>query len=151
MKRIVYVDMDGVLCDFENAVDRARKTDPDELYPHSAAGFYRSLMPLPGALEAMDRMLSSPDLDLYILTAPSVYNPLCYTEKRLWVEDHLGFEMTKRLIISPDKSLLNGDVLIDDNVNGHGQDRFGGTLVQFGSEVYPNWKSILTSLLGNAC
>ena len=33
MNRIIYVDMDGVLCDFEAAMDRGRKARPDILYP----------------------------------------------------------------------------------------------------------------------
>jgi len=61
----------------------------------------------------------------------------------LWVEDHLGFEWVKRLIISPDKFLLNGDVLIDDHVEGRGQENFKGKLVHFGSPRFQNWAHVI--------
>ncbi len=141
--RRVYVDMDGVLCDFEGAVAEGRKAEPEREYPQSRPGFYRGLAPIPGALEAMIQLSNDPQIDLWILTAPSVFNPLSYTEKRLWVEDHLGFEMCHRLIIAPDKSLLRGDVLIDDHDRGRGQERFEGKLVYFGSPAVPDWSAAL--------
>jgi 5'-nucleotidase len=140
MKQTVYVDMDGVLCDYYSAFERERLCDPAQPYPQSVAGFYRGLEPIQGAVEGSVALSSHPMLDVHILTAPSIYNPLCYTEKRLWVEDHLGFDAVKRLIIAPDKSLLSGDVLIDDQAEGRGQDRFQGRLMLFGSEECPNWK-----------
>lgn len=141
--RVIYIDMDGVLCDFEGAVKRDKKANPDIAYPQSVEGFYRGLKPINGALEAMETLLNSEFFDAYILTAPSLYNPLSYTEKRLWVEDHLGFEWVKRLIISPDKSLLTGDILIDDHIQGRGQDKFRGQLIHFGSSEFPNWHNIM--------
>jgi len=43
---IVYVDMDGVLCDFEGAHDRDLKRNPGVKYPQSQYGFYQNLAPL---------------------------------------------------------------------------------------------------------
>ena len=80
------------------------------------------------------------------LQVHSVYNPLSYTEKRLWVEDHLGFEAVERLIIAPDKSLLRGDVLIDDQAEGRGQEKFVGLVLIFGSEAFPSWVAVHTLL-----
>jgi hypothetical protein len=57
-----------------------------------------------------------------------------------WVEDHLGFEAVKRLIISPDNSLLRGHVLIDDHAAGRGQEHFVGELIVFGSPACPDWE-----------
>ena len=147
MPKIVYIDMDGVLCDFDSAFTRDKKAHPDVAYPQSRKGFYTELKPIEGALEAMEVLLDAQNIDPYILTAPSLYNPLSYTEKRLWVEDHLGFEWVKRLIISPDKSLLQGDLLIDDHSEGRGQDRFAGKLIKFGSKTYPNWSAILNEII----
>jgi len=145
-QKIIYIDMDGVLCDFEGAAARDKKAFPDRLYPQSRAGFYRNLTPIAGAIEAMDVMLEANNIDPYILTAPSLYNPLSYTEKRLWVEDYLGFEWVKRLIISPDKSLLKGDVLIDDHNAGRGQDRFQGDLIHFGSPQFSDWTAVMEAV-----
>ena len=81
------------------------------------------------------------------MTEPSIVNPLCYTEKRIWVEQHSGMEMVERLIISPDKSLLKGDYLIDDIPEGKGQESFEGKLIQFGTSKYPDWQSVVEYLL----
>ena len=71
---------------------------------------------------------------------------MSYTEKRIWVEKHLGMALVERLIICPDKSLLKGSYLIDDKVKGHGQDSFEGTVLQYGSVKLPNWSAILEEL-----
>ena len=142
-QQIVYVDMDGVLCDYYAAFERERLRDPAQPYPQSVPGFYRGLGPIDGALEGFAALSARPELDVHILTAPSVYNPLSYTEKRLWVEDHLGFDAVHRLIIAPDKSMLRGDYLIDDQSEGRGQERFAGTLIHFGRGAWPDWCSVL--------
>lgn len=143
----VYIDMDGVLCDFDGAFNRDKKAYPHIEFPQSQKGFYLALAPISGAIEAMDYFLNSEHLNAYILTAPSIYNPLSYTEKRLWVENHLGFEWVKRFIISPDKSLLKGDVLIDDHASGGGQDMFEGKLLHLGSPTFPDWATTLHELM----
>lgn len=74
------------------------------------------------------------------------FNPLCYTEKRIWVENHLGFEFTYKLILATNKGLLKGDYLIDDYVAGRGQENFEGELIHFGSYKYPDWDSIMKYL-----
>ncbi len=124
MPIVVYIDMDGVLCDYEGAYQRDKTAFPDNPYPQSRSGFYTGLELITGARSALAKLLAHKKFDPYILTAPSIYNPLSYTEKRLWVENHLGFEWVKRLNFSPDKSLLRGDILIDDHENGRGQDGF---------------------------
>ena len=146
--KVVYIDMDGVLCDFDGAFERDKQVFPDNPYPQSRKGFYTELKPIKGAVGAMALLIDSDGFDPYILTAPSIYNPLSYTEKRLWVENHLGFEWVKRLIISPNKSLLNGDVLIDDHMTGRGQEKFEGVLFHFGSTDFPDWE-IVMQRLGN--
>ena len=146
MPNVVYIDMDGVLCDFEGAITRDNEVYPDIAYPQSLEGFYRGLEPIKGAVQAMGALLKAECIEPYILTAPSVYNPLSYTEKRLWVEDHLDFEWVERLIISPDKSLLIGDILIDDHIKGRGQDRFKGKFIHFGSSSFPNWASVIDTV-----
>ena len=48
----------------------------------------------------------------------------------------------KRLILSHHKDLLKGDFLIDDRPK-HGADTFEGEWIQFGSDSYPDWPSIV--------
>ena len=140
--KLSYVDMDDTLCDYSGAFARAKAQQPAIAYPQSQYGFFRNLDPLPGALASIQYFEGHPDLEVYILTAPSIYNPLCYTEKRIWVEQYLGMEMVKRLIISPNKGLNKGDYLIDDHTSGRGQEIFSGQLIQFGSHEFPDWKTI---------
>ena len=84
---------------------------------------------------------------VHILSAPSVFNPLCYTEKRLWVENYPGFEFVHKLILASNKGLLKGDYLIDDYIAGRrGQENFDGELIHFGSNKHPDWLAIMKYL-----
>lgn len=139
-KPIVYFDMDDVLCAFSKAHAEHCQRTPGIQYPQCQMDFYRKLEPIPDAVNLFFRLQHL--FDVYILTAPSEPNPMSYTEKRLWVEDHLGNEFVSKLIISPNKALSIGEYLIDDNNKGKGQDRFTGKLIQIGSVEYPTWESI---------
>lgn len=143
---IVYIDMDDVLCNYKAAHSDALAISPDIAYPQSQRGFFANLAPLNGALSSMELLYRSRIYDPYILTAPSPKNPLCYTEKRLWIEQWLGYKYVEKLIISPNKGLLIGDILIDDHITGNGQDKFRGRLIQFGSEQFPTWKNVIKEL-----
>ena len=142
-KKIIYIDMDDVLCNFSKARAKALEIEPETIYPQSQYGFFRNLEPMEEAIKSVHTLLDDDKFDVYILTAPSVLNPMCYTEKRDWVEKHLGMDMAHRLIISPHKNLNKGDYLIDDNIEGKGQERVEGTLIHFGSNDYPDWNSVM--------
>ena len=134
------IDMDGVLCDFDAGYKQIRTEKPDVEFPQSILGMFASLAPINGAIETVNRLRKAHDV--WILTAPSVRNPHCYTEKRLWIEQHFDLAMAYRLIIAHDKSLVLGDVLVDDHISGKGQENFSGRVLQFGSPEYPDWTSI---------
>lgn len=135
----VYVDMDDVLCDFTGAQKRALANNPEQAYPQAQMDFFRKLEPLPGAIEGIKTLAEWHSV--WILTRPSYRNPLSYTEKRLWVEDHLGLAWCNRLIMSPDKTLLMGDVLIDDQpwVGFSGKRYLFGSLDSNGALIDWNW------------
>lgn len=147
LKTIIYIDMDDVLCDFTGAYNEALLRTPEIRYPQSQYGFYTNLAPIAGAIESVSELIKSERFDPYILTAPSIYNPLCYTEKRLWVEKHFGIDFVNKLIISPNKALLKGHYLIDDRLQGNGQNEFDGNLIHFGSSKFPKWENVMTYLL----
>ena len=135
--------MDDVLCDFTNAHRTSLAINPKIQFPQCQYGFFRNLKPIKGGIEAVKYLETQNCFDVYILTAPSVMNPLCYTEKRLWIEDHFGMQMVEKLIISPHKNLNRGDYLIDDKNTGRGQDKFEGQLLQFGSNDFKDWATVL--------
>ena len=140
MKKIIYVDLDDVMCNFSKAY--LEKKSHECFYPQSQYGFFRNLEPIENALESYKKLEEY--YDVWILTSPSYHNPLCYSEKREWVETYLGLETCRKLIISPNKGLLKGDYLIDDNIH----DGFEGELIHFGlNKKYPDWISVLNYLI----
>jgi 5'-nucleotidase len=149
-KRMIFVDMDGVLCDFVGRYEEYRYLYPDVKFPQSIPGFFSSLIPIEGALEAF-RYMEQRDV-VAILTRPSWHNLNCYTEKAEWVREHLGLDAQSRMIIAPDKSLLcgHGRILIDDT-DTHGQKAFGEGHLMFGTEMFPDWDSVLSWLYGDPC
>ena len=145
-KKILYIDMDGVLCDFFGAIISHKKQHSSYQHPHSKLGFFENLETITGAINAVNKLRDSNIFEPWILTAPSTRNPHCYTEKRLWVEKHFDYQFTKNLIISPNKSLLKGDFLVDDYCEGKGQEYFEGELIHFGTERYANWNLVMEYL-----
>lgn len=138
---ILYIDMDDVLCNYSAAFQKMKAQQPDIQYPQSIPGFFEQLEPVDHAVQSFLDLAGQ--YDIHILSAPSVFNPLCYTEKRLWVEHHLGFEFVHKLILATNKGLLKGDCLIDDYIAGRGQENFDGELIHFGSEKFPDWLAIM--------
>ncbi|MBK1875606.1 5' nucleotidase, NT5C type [Pelagicoccus mobilis] len=144
-RKIVYVDMDGVMCDYSGSYFEALRLRLEIEYPQSVPGFFSDLPPIDGAIKAVNKLRKHSDL--YVLTAPSTRNPACYSEKRIWIEKHFGYQFTKKLIICPNKFLLIGDYLIDDHVSGKEQEGFKGQLIQFGSCRYADWNTVVEYLL----
>jgi 5'-nucleotidase len=143
---IIYIDMDDVLCDYSHAHAKALMQNPSLRFPQSQHGFFENLVPIEGGLETVKYLKKSNKYAPYILTAPSEHNPFSYTEKRIWIEKHLGFDFVERLIICSNKSLLKGDILIDDHISGKVQENFEGQLIHFGSEEFMNWVMVQKAL-----
>jgi 5'-nucleotidase len=139
--RRIYVDMDQVISDYDKLYQT--EVSVDNPYPQSRPGFFNDLEPISGAIDAVKQLMV--DNDVYILTAPSYMNPHCYIDKRLWIERYFGVDFCKKLIISYNKSLLIGNILIDDGL-GNGQSDFDGELIQFGGSEFINWDVVLSYL-----
>jgi 5'-nucleotidase len=131
---IVLVDMDGVLCDLQTSFRNKykelygvelgvpehfyfEKAYGDEVTPDKVdrilreKGFFLDLEPMAGAVEAMKVLGNC--TDTYICTAPQT-TPHCMGEKIDWIGTYLGQEWIKRVICSKDKTVIMGDILIDD-------------------------------------
>ena len=137
MKKVIYVDMDGVLCDYVGRCEELG-IHPDEA--KHVPGFFRSLKPIEGAIEAYRKLHAKHDV--YILSAASWSNPTACAEKIEWVNEYLP-EAYKRVIFSHNKQLCQGDYLIDDRAKC-GADKFEGQWIQFGTDRFPDWESVLT-------
>ena len=157
-KKIVYIDMDGVLVDFGKAIDDWFKSHPHledryKTFPDHIQGLFRIAPPIKGAIEAVKKLHNSGKYDLFIATSAPWGNPQSNTDKRFWIEDYFGNIFHKRLFTTHRKDLLVGDYLIDDRKkNGAGE--FRGEHLQFGVNYednkvgpYPTWDSILKKLL----
>ena len=158
-KKIVYIDMDGVLVDFGKAINdwfinHPHLEDRYKTFPDHIQGLFRIAPPIKGAIEAVKKLHDSGKYELFIATSAPWGNPQSNTDKRFWIEDYFGDIFHKRMFITHRKDLLMGDYLIDDRLkNGAGE--FNGELLRFGYDwendnkpnEYPDWDSILDYLL----
>lgn len=141
----ILIDMDGVLADFERGVLETyralhpgkpfvpldqrtsfyvKSQYPPECQPfieeiYTSRGFYSGLPPISGALEALPQLLGRGD-EVFICTSPLLRNPSCVQDKYDWVERHLGRDWLERMIVTKDKTLVHGTILIDDRPDVHG-------------------------------
>lgn len=145
MKRL-YIDMDGTLVDFKAGIpgitkeQRAKYGDDIDDIP----GYFAGLPPIDGALDDFHRL--SEAYETYILSTAPWNNPSAWSDKVKWVHRHLPGAAHKRLILSHNKHLVQGDYLIDDRLV-HGVDRFPGEHLHFGSDRFPDWRAVLEYLL----
>ncbi len=143
----VMFDLDDTLVNYSRAKEEALKYNPEQKFPQSAYGFYQDLQPMPYACAVIRELLDTKGIYPAICTAPSVLNPMSYTEKRFNVEKLFGMEMCHRLYIMPDKSRAMADVLVDNCTEGRGQERFEGELIHMGSDQFPNLRIIKNYLI----
>jgi 5'-nucleotidase len=139
--KILHIDMDDTICHYSKAYAIARERLPQIQFPQSQYGFYTALEPMEGAIDSINVLRDQ--YDVYILTRPSYKNPLCYTEKRVWIEKYFGLEFCDKLIICPNKGLVKGDYLIDDFL----WPEFDGEQIHFGTTAFPNWSTVYSYLM----
>lgn len=147
LRKIVYIDMDNVLVDFQSGIDRLDATVLSEYenrldeVPH----IFSYMQPKTDAVESFNRLAER--YDVYILSTAPWNNPSAWADKLEWVKRYFGESAYKRLILTHHKELNNGDFLIDERMkNGAGE--FSGELILFGSERFPDWKAVTAYLVG---
>ena len=140
-KPIILVDMDGVLANFQlECLTRWRQKYPkspfiplEEIKNHDLCkdyeslhegygelmkaiyyqdDFYDNLPVINGALPVLDEMLDA-GYEVFICTAP-LRSAHCMTAKIQWMNHHFGNKWIDRMILTRDKTLICGDILIDD-------------------------------------
>lgn len=145
--------MDGTICDIHSAVKRVRFSlsenpkNTEYKYPWSIPGFFSDMEEIPNSIESVKELSSMHDV--WFLSRPSFKNLHSYTEKATWIRNKFGCDLQKKLILCGDKSLLRGDILIDDSDNAN-QEKFEGLWIKIGSSECPDWKCVL-SKIDNYC
>ncbi|CAH1794241.1 unnamed protein product [Owenia fusiformis] len=161
----VLVDMDCVLADFEtNFLKRYKEKYPDEPFipldkrkgfylttqyekigVHNdkiysvinEEGFFLTLPPIAGGIEALKEMSGLPGVDVFLCTSPVINYQFCVKEKYDWVQKYLGKDWVEKLILTRDKTIIHGDLLIDDRPRIKG------------CEHEPLWRQVLFSACHN--
>jgi 5'(3')-deoxyribonucleotidase len=124
----VFVDMDGVIVDFDGYMKDANLT-ADEV--KRRPGAYLTMSAIPGAIEAV-RSLIGMGFEVWIATKPPTGIHWAYGDKAAWIIRHLP-ELKRNIIITHDKGLLGGpgDYLIDDRPHKANCELFQGVLIRF--------------------
>ena len=146
MKKLFF-DMDGVLVDFQSGIDKLSEDVKKEYEGRldEEPGVFALMSPMPGAIDAVHKLQEK--YDVYILSTAPWKNPSAWSDKVKWVTEHLDDVFHKRMVITHCKHLCEGDYLIDDR-GKNGTSEFKGEWIQFGSDRFADWKSVLSYLLG---
>ena len=138
--------MDNVLVDFPSGISKLSQEVINEYESNldEVPNIFSLMEPLEGAIDSFK--ILSQRYDTYILSTAPWKNSSAWTDKVKWVQKYLGESAYKRLILTHHKNLNHGDYLIDDRTkNGAGE--FKGELIQFGTDKFPDWKTVCSYLL----
>ncbi|MDX2442611.1 MAG: hypothetical protein QNK30_02315 [Bacteroidales bacterium] len=143
--KILYIDMDNALVDFQSGLDKIENQTKEEFKGHEddIPGIFSKMDPMPDAIKAFNFL--SDHFDTYILTTSPWENPTALADKRNWVVKYLPEKGYKRLIITHHKNLNIGDYIIDDRT-ARGVDRFEGEHIHFGQGDFEIWKDVIEYL-----
>ena len=138
--------MDNVLVDFPTGIEKITITQKQEYEGRldEVPGIFGLMEPMDGAVDSFYKLAEK--YDTYILSTAPWENPSAWSDKLIWVKKYLSMPAYKRLILSHHKNLNSGDYLIDDRLK-NGVDKFAGEHIHFGTDKFPNWKSVCEYLL----
>lgn len=127
-KRRVFIDMDGVIVDFD-FYKRQHGLTGEQV--KEKVGAYLEMPAIPGAIEAV-RSVIGMGYEVWLATKPPTGIAHAYSDKAAWVMKYLP-ELKRRIIITHDKGLLGApdDFLLDDRPHKANCEAFPGTLLRF--------------------
>ena len=145
-KKIVYFDMDNVLVNFESGIDQTPIEVQKKYEGHldDVPSIFSLMKPNEDMVELFNKMFEDERYDCYVLSTSPFDNPTAASDKIEWTKKYLP-KAYKRVILSHHKHLNVGDYLIDDRT-ANGAGKFGGELIQYGTEKFPTVESIKTYL-----
>jgi 5'-nucleotidase len=156
----IFLDMDGVLADFEKAAQQDIEqnyngVEPENYRPDHTLDFSKFAV-MPGAKEAVQRMIDAGH-DVFIASTPPWDNKDAWGQKGVWIDEHFPM-LKKKVNLTHRKDLLIGDILIDDT-GYRGQIDFEGEWIHFGKSKrkvltengwrtrnWGDWKNVMTYL-----
>lgn len=140
MQQRVFVDLDGVVIDSEDAIHTSKNTG------HRVT--LESCPPIPGAVDALRQLATK--YEVHILSTARWSDPDNWGDRIRWIRDN-GLEdlLFKRVTLTHNKNLLQGRALIDDRT-ANGASEFQGEHILFGSEKFPSWKSVVAYLMADS-
>jgi 5'(3')-deoxyribonucleotidase len=122
MNKHIYIDMDGVLANFDKAarslfgVERYWEIPKEERWEiiKSTPRFYETMEPLPDARKLLDGVRGTNSFT--ILTALARRVPTCSSEKIRWMRKWFSVPPEQVICVYEDKWpwAVNGDILVDD-------------------------------------
>jgi len=133
----IFIDMDGVIADFEKGTEKLNPTEKRRPDLHIN---YRNLSVIDGAIEAVAKL--NADHEVFIASTPPWTRPEVWGHKREWIGEHFP-DLKRRIILTHRKDLLIGDILIDDS-RYRGQPDFQGEWYWFNKNWNNrNWEACL--------
>lgn len=141
----VYVDLDGVVADYDMMIRSLGVTDTDY---QKIDGAYLWLPVYPGAEAGVRALIKEFGREnFFFLSKPPEDRPYAWAEKVMWVKQHFP-DLEDRIIITFDKSACGDvyDFIIDDRPHKGNVENFKGDIIHFGSDQFPDWSAIVRYL-----
>ncbi len=143
-KQIVFVDMDGILVNFQSGIDKISEEDKEKYHGDldDVPGIFSLMEPNEGAIEGYKWLCQN--FDTYILSTAPWDNPSAWQDKLHWMKKYLPDLAYKRLILSHNKHLAHGHFLIDDRT-ANGAGKFPGKHIHFNEDGkgFEDWKAVI--------
>lgn len=132
-KKVILVDLDGTVADIDKGlalkfpdhehliVDRKDSDfavgEHEQMFraEMTKPGFFLGLSLIEEGAKFVREMLQSDMCErLVFVSSPLKNAPHCIPEKIQWIEKHFGFDLARSAVFCKDKTLVRGDVLVDD-------------------------------------